>query len=509
MTDSSSLSSSIGSQSLTNFERNFITITVMIVAIIEILDMTIVNVALPAMMGDLGANADQITWILTSYIVSSAIVMPLTGFFVTYFGRKKLLLTSITGFLLFSMLCGLSTSLTEIILFRIGQGMFGALLVPLSQYILNDAYPKKDRGKAMAIWGIGLMVAPILGPTVGGYITDAMSWRWIFYINVPVCIGAFFLATRFIKETVSEKKYIDWVGLLLLALGIGALQIFLDRGNTDNWFHSNSILILCFVWVCSFIIFIVRGINKPDNIINLKLFKSRNFTITVIMLSVSGIAIFGIIAVIPIMLERLMGYTPKMAGIFMAPRALASAVGMFSASFLIKKIDPRWLIGLGLVLFAYSAFLMCSFNLQASFEAMMWPNMLMGLGGGLFFVPLSTVSLNSLPDKYIAEGTGFFNFGRNLGASIGISILSTLLSRETQINWHRLAGHITRTSYPFLHWLQANGLSFSPIAITRVADEVLRQSNMIAFLDSFWFVVVSAIAVLPLILLMKKVNLHN
>ena len=299
MTDSSSLSSSIGSQSLTNFERNFITITVMIVAIIEILDMTIVNVALPAMMGDLGANADQITWILTSYIVSSAIVMPLTGFFVTYFGRKKLLLTSITGFLLFSMLCGLSTSLTEIILFRIGQGMFGALLVPLSQYILNDAYPKKDRGKAMAIWGIGLMVAPILGPTVGGYITDAMSWRWIFYINVPVCIGAFFLATRFIKETVSEKKYIDWVGLLLLALGIGALQIFLDRGNTDNWFHSNSILILCFVWVCSFIIFIVRGINKPDNIINLKLFKSRNFTITVIMLSVSGIAIFGIIAVIP------------------------------------------------------------------------------------------------------------------------------------------------------------------------------------------------------------------
>ena len=488
------------------FAKTMITITVMLVTIIEILDMTIVNVALPPMMGELGANSDQITWVLTSYIVSSAIIMPLTGFLVTRFGRKKLLLTNILGFLAASMLCGLSTTLAQIVFFRVCQGVFGAALVPLSQYILSDIFERKDQGKAMAIWGIGVMVAPVLGPTLGGYITEVMNWRWVFYINLPVCLLTFFLALQFIKETPTEHQKIDWTGLSLMAIGIGCLQIFLDRGNTNDWFSSKLIVALCVVWVFALTIFVIRGLTNKDNIINLHLFKNRNFMAATVMLTIFGIALFGVVSILPIMLEHLMGYTAELAGLFMAPRAIASAVGMLFASMLMKKYDNRLIILIGIVLTAYGTYGMCFYDLHSSFMSMIWPTIIQGLGTGLFFVPLSTAALSTLSEEDAAEGAGLFNFGRNLGGSIGISLISTLITRESQINWNRMTSYVHAASYRFQHWKAAvhHVIATSPFVLQQVVTEVEKQSSMIAFIDAYWIVAWGLIMMLPLILVMQK-----
>jgi len=496
----------INPKNISAFNKTFITITVMLATIIEILDMTIVNVALPPMMGELGANSDQITWVLTSYIVSSAIVIPLTGFLVTRFGRKKLLLTNIIGFLIASMLCGLSTTLAQIVFFRTCQGVFGAALVPLSQYILSDIFEKKDQGKAMAIWGIGIMVAPVLGPTLGGYITEAMNWRWVFYINLPVCLLTFFLALQFIKETPTKPQKIDWTGLALMAIGIGCLQIFLDRGNTNDWFNSKLIIILCVIWIFALTIFVIRGLTYKDNIINLRLFKNRNFMAATVMLTIFGIAMFGIISVVPIMLEHLMGYTAELAGLFMAPRAVAAAIGMLVTSKLMKHYDHRLIILLGIVLTAYGTYGMCYYNLYSSFSSMLLPTIIQGFGSGLFFVPLSTAALSTLSPKDAAEGAGLFNFGRSLGGSIGISLISTLITRESQINWNRLTSYIHAASYRFEHWKNAihHVITTSPFVIQQAVTEVEKQSMMIAFVDAYWIVALGLIIMLPLILVMKK-----
>jgi len=490
-------------------DRWLITATVMLVTIIEILDTTIVNVALPPMMGELGASSDQITWVLTSYIVAAAIVMPLTGFLVARFGRKKLLLTNIAGFLIASMLCGLSTSLFQIVLFRIFQGIFGAALVPMSQYILSDIYSKEEQGKAMAIWGIGIMVAPILGPTLGGYITEVLNWRWVFYINLPVCTVAFLLALQVIKDTPKKHEKVDWIGLLLMATGIGCLQVFLDRGNTSDWFSSKLIIFLMVIWVVALAAFIFRGIFYEDNIINLRLFKNRNFAASTVVVTVFSIGMFGVVAVQPLMFEHLMGYTAELAGLLLAPRGLSSALGMILSSQLIKRYDTRLIMIIGIMFSAYGTYLMYQFNLDISFSVMVWPNIITGFGNGMLFVPLASTPFQSLPEKDAAEASGLFNFGRNLGASIGISLLSTLITRETQINWNRLSGYAHYANTNFKQWVQAQSHTLTQSQIyAHLATEVHRQSMMIAFLDAYGIVAISLLAMLPLIFLIQKSTKH-
>lgn len=482
-----------------------ITATVMLVTIIEILDMTIVNVALPPMMGQLGANADQITWVLTSYIVASAIMMPLTGFLVARVGQKKLLLINITGFLLASMMCGLSQSLAQIVFFRVIQGMFGAALVPMSQYILSNIFAPEEQSKAMAIWGIGIMIAPILGPTLGGYITASLTWRWVFYINVPVCLLTFFLTLQFIPETKTKRAPVDWFGLFLMIVGIGALQIFLDRGNTNDWFSSKLIVILCVIWIFALAAFFIRGFRIDDNIINLRLLKNRNLTAATLVLTIFGAALFGIIAITPIMLEHLMGYTAKLAGLFMAPRGIATAIGLLLAARLSRFLDTRLIVGSGIIICAFGSWLFCQFNLYSSFYAMIIPTLFIGFGGGLFFVPLSTKALASLSDQDAAEGSGLFNFGRSLGGSIGISIISTIITRQSQINWNRLTGQIQASSDRFQHWMQLQHLSMTSAKdMTIVMNEIARQSSMIAFNDAYFAVAIALICMLPLLLIMRK-----
>lgn len=486
-----------------------ITISVMLVAIIEVLDMTIVNVALPPMMGALGANSDEITWVLTAYIVSSAIVMPLTGLLVKLVGRRTLLMINITGFMITSLLCGLSVSLTEMVFLRTLQGIFGASLIPLSQYILRDTYPPKEHGHAMAIWGVGIMVAPVLGPTLGGYITSWLNWRWIFFINVPVCIVAFSLTLFNITETAREYIRIDWYGLALMVIGIGCLQIVLDRGNTSGWFSSNFILIMSIAAAIGLLTFIHKGVHDKENIINLMLFRYRNFWLCCTILLIYSMGIIGMISVQPILLENLFNYNAQTAGLAMAPRALASALTMIAAGFLTDKIDNRWMIFTGVGLTAIGSYLTAHINLHTSFDLFAWYGFIQGLGMGLVFTPLSTLALSEMAGKEMAEGAGLFSFSRSIGSSIGISILSTTISRETQVNWHQLGGHLVTTQYNFQRWLQLKGMSIhNPQDVHQIAQKLHQQATMVAFVDTFWLVTLSSALLLPFVFFLKRAP-HN
>jgi DHA2 family multidrug resistance protein len=486
-------------------KRWFIAIAVMLVTVMEVLDMTIVNVALPAMTGSLSATTDQITWVLTSYVVSAAIMMPLTGFLINRIGSKKLLLLNIVGFLLSSMLCGMATSLTMMVLFRIMQGVFGAALVPLSQYILRNTFPPDQIMKAMAIWGVGIMTAPVLGPTIGGYITEIANWRWIFYINIPVCALAFFMCLRLIKETEIKIIKIDWLGILLLALGIGSLQIFLDRGNTVDWFDAASIRWLFMMTISALAIFIYRGMKINNNIINLHLFLDRNFSLGCALLALFCAGMLGILTLQPLLMENLMNYPPDLAGVVMAPRGIASAVAMACVPLLVKNIDTRFIIAIGIILCGIGTYAMTLLNLEISVMPFILLGIVQGLGMGLFFVPISSITFATLQRSDYAEATGLFSFWRSLGVSIGISLLSTLITREGQINWNTLNNNIQNFNPNLQYWLtQHHGQLNNSITLQQLTEQVSQQANAIAFLDAFYAVTIGFFLMVPLVFLFKK-----
>lgn len=490
---------------VTGITRWFIAAAVMLVAIIEVLDMTIVNVALSHMMGALGATRDQVTWVLTSYIVASAIVMPLTGLLVGQLGRKKLLLIDIAGFLAASAFCGISTSLGQMVIFRILQGVFGASLIPLSQYVLLDTFTKNERGKAMAVWGMGIMVGPILGPTLGGYIIDVLDWRWIFYLNIPICALAFLMTLRFIKETPLVKRNIDWVGLILMTIGVGSLQIFLDRGQTDDWFESKYIIVLMVVSLITLTVFIVRGWQRKDsNIINLHLFADGNFTRSCLVMLMFAMGLFSLIALQPLMMQELMDYSPYLAGLVMGPRGISSAMAMILVARFLPLFDPRWFLMSGLIILTATSFMMSHFSLSISFKAMAIVSFIQGFGIGFFFVPLSTIAFNTLSPSSQAEASGLFNFSRSLGTSIGISVVSTYLARDSQVSWNNLIGRLTLTDPNLQTWLQAQNLTLQDNhAIAHLVSELGRQSGMVAFVHTFWFIGLFFLCALPLVMFLK------
>lgn len=488
-----------------NLTKWLIAFSVILVTVIEVLDMTIVNVALPHMMGALGANTDQITWVLTSYIVASAIVMPLTGFLVGFFGRKQILLICISGFLVSSLLCGISTSLTEMVIFRITQGMFGSLLIPLSQYILIETFPENERGKAMALWGIGVMVAPILGPTLGGIITESWNWRWIFFINIPVCALAFLMIFQLLKQSEQIKRKIDWISLTWMFLGVGCLQTFLDRGQTEDWFESKLIISLMMISFISLTIFIYRSLKYPNPLINLRVFKDINFAQSCFMVLCFGGAFFSIIVLQPIMMQNLMGYSPYYAGLVMAPRGLTSAITMIFIPKLLSKIDARWLMAIGLLILSYSSFLMSGFTLTSSFKYMSIVSAIQGVGVGAFFVPLSTIAFSNLPTDQQAEGSGLYNFTRNIGMSIGISAASTFYVRSSQMNWNNLISNLSLTNVNLQNWLNQQFASIhDPYIIAYLTTQLSKQANMIGFINTYWLIGAALLMIAPLTFLLKR-----
>lgn len=486
--------------------RWFIVAAVMLSTIMEILDTTIVNVSLPHMMGSLSADRDQISWVLTSYIVAAGILMPLTGFLVNRFGCKRLLLMNIVGFMIASALCGFSTNLTEMVVFRLLQGLFGASLVPLSQFILRDTFPREEQPKMMAIWGIGVMAAPVMGPTLGGYITDVLNWRWVFYINVPVCVLDFFLVLAFIKQSPMKKEIIDWIGLTLMVVSVGALQLFLDRGEVDDWFASSSIRWLFIIFIITLVLFLRHSLKAKNSIINIRLFANPNFAFGTLTMGFFAASVLGCLALFPQMLETLFNYSSNLSGLTMAPRGIASAITMAIASrFMMKGMDPRALIVFGLMIGAYSTWLLSGITLETNLQYIIFLGVIQGLGIGCFFMPLSAIVFSTLPNESVAEAAGLFSFGRNIGNAMGISLLTTYLDRDTQTNWHLLGAHIQSSNANLMHWLDVQQLNLSdPHTIGRLANIIATQANFIAYMHTFKMAAVLLVVALISVLFIKK-----
>ena len=487
-------------------ERLLITLAVMSATLIQVLDTTIVNVALPHMAGELGATTDQVSWVLTSYLVSSAIVMPLTGYFADTIGRKKYLIGCIAGFVLASALCGIAQSLFQIVLFRLLQGVFGAALVPLSQAIMTDAYPPEDRGKAMAIWGLGVMVGPVLGPTLGGWLTDVASWRWTFYINVPVGALSLFLAMASIPESTKRERRMDWTGLILLGTGVAGLQYALDRGTTQDWFAANDIRLAALLAVVGVVGFAWHSLRLGAHaLFDLRIFKDRNFAIACAAMLALGLGLFGGLVLQPVLLEGLLGYPIVTTGLVMAPRGVATAIAMLIVGRLVGKVDARLLVGTGMVVSALGSYSMTKYSLDISTFWIIWPALLQGLGLGLIFVPLSTIAYATLPRQRMAEAAGIYSLVRTIGAAVGISFVTTLMTRQAQVLWNELGANITRYNPAYLEYLRGLHLTpTDPHALALVAAQVAQQAQMGAILDVFKVTAWSFVAMLPLVLLLRR-----
>ena len=494
-------SSSVKSNSL------IITIAVMSATLMQVLDTTIVNVALPHMQGSLNATPDRISWTLTSYLVASAIFMPLTGYFADILGRKKYLLWCIGGFTLASMLCAVATSLAQMVIYRVLQGVCGAALVPLSQAIMADTYPPEKMGKAMAIWGVGVMVGPILGPTLGGYLTDIANWRWTFYVNLPIGIMAFLLAWRFIPETKLKQRSFDWVGFIFIAIAVGALQYLLDQGNQEDWFNSRLIQVAaCFV-VAGLVGFVSYSLvfgSSRTLVFDLKIFKDRNFMLSGLLFLISGIGLSGSMVMLPILLENLMNYPVLLTGFMMTPRAFSAMFSMMIVGRMCGSIDPRRLIIIGLLISALGTYFGSYYSLEVNKWWLIWPSIVQGLGLGLVFIPLSTLTFATLATQLRAEAAGLSSLMRTLGSSIGISIVLTVFTRHTQIAWNQLVGFINPYNANTASYLQHLHLKLtSAKALTLLQGELARQAAMLAMVNVFIFIMLSFLVMLPLVLLLK------
>ena len=486
-------------------ERLLSSLAVLIAVLMVILDMTVVNVALPDMMGALGATPDQITWVLTSYIVAEAIVIPMSGFLSERFGRKNVLVASVAGFVVASMLCGQSSTLFQMVLFRLLQGAFGASVVPLSQATMVDSYDAQSRGKAMAVWGIGVLLGPIMGPTVGGFITDHLGWQWVFYINLPIGIVNLVLLALYIRPTKAMRVPIDWLGAALLAIGVGSLQMLLDRGNVEDWLQSPLIVFLGIVSFVCLAVFVIRSFNRPDAILRLNLLKDRNLATATFLIMAFGVGMLSTIALQPLFLEHLLGYPASTAGLVMAPRGVAVMIGMVVVAALISHVDSRWLVFFGLTLSTVGTYVTTrTYNLEIDNFWIILPTIVQGIGMGMIFVPLSTLAYQTLPKEASDQAAGIFNIARTIGGSLGIAIAATILTRASQQNWQTLGGALDPYN-PALHaWFNAAGLSASdPRAQQLLGAELMRQSMMIGFIEAFGFITLSFLVLIPFVLLLK------
>ena len=489
----------------TPLERGLTTVSIMLATIMQALDTTIANVALPHMQGSMAATQDQISWVLTSYIVAAAIMTPPTGFLAARFGRKKLFMVSVTGFTIASMLCGAAVSLPEMVLFRLLQGAFGAGLVPLSQAVLLDTYPKEKHGSAMAMWGMGVMLGPILGPTLGGYLTEFYNWRWVFYINLPVGLMALFGIMAFVPET--KKKIglsFDWFGFALLSLAIGALQMMLDRGESQNWFSSWEIIIEIALAIMCLYMFIVHMFTAKNPFLEPGLFTDRNFVIGLFFIFIVGVVLLATLALLPPFLQNLMGYPVMTAGMLLAPRGVGTMIAMMFVGRLVGKVDIRLLILFGLFMTALSLYQMMGFTTDVSEYTIIRTGIIQGIGLGFIFVPLSTITFATLNPHYRTEGTAMFSLMRNIGSSIGISVMTTMLTQNTQVVHSSLAATLT----PFRMALQSPWLPESwdwqtatgAIALNKI---VTAQASTVAYLNDFQAMMWIVIAVVPLLMLMQ------
>jgi len=485
--------------------RGLITVAIMLATIMQVLDTTIANVALPTMTGDLGASADTINWVLTSYIVAAAIMTPVTGWLADRFGRKELFLTTVVGFTVMSMLCGVSWSLESMVAFRVAQGLFGAAIVPLSQTFLLDINPKERHGSAMALWGAGIMVGPIIGPTLGGWLTESFNWRWVFFINLPVGIIAVAGMAIYLPAIGKRLRTFDFFGFAMLSLGVGALQLMLDRGGEVDWFSATEIWIELGLTLTGFWIFIVHTVTAEHPFIDPKIFVDRNFATGLVFIFVIGIILLASLALLPPMLSRIFGYPTITTGLIMAPRGVGTMVSMIVVGRIISKVDARYLVVLGLLLTAYSLYVMAEFTPQMDNYLIIETGIVQGLGLGLVFVPLSTVAFATLDPRFRTDAASLFSLVRNLGSSIGISIVTVVLARNLQINHAEIGAGMTPFN-PNLVEAMPSAAAGDPMALMQLDSLVNIQALMISYVNDFKLMMIVTLCALPLVFLLKKPN---
>jgi DHA2 family multidrug resistance protein len=483
--------------------RMVITASIMLASIMQSIDNTIANVALPRIQGALSATQDQMAWVLTSYIIAAAIMTPLSGWLAGQFGRKRILLYSIVGFTVASMLCGLAQSLPQIVAARLLQGLCGAALVPMSQAVLLDINPPAHHARAMAIWVMAVTIGPIIGPALGGWLTENYNWRWVFYINVPFGILAFLGIASAMSETAIGRSRFDFFGFTALSVGIGALQLMLDRGQLRDWFSSKEIWIEAGIAGMALYLFIVHMLTTAKSpFVSPALFKDRNFLTGNVFIFIVGAVLFATLALLPPLLQDLLNYPVLTTGLVTAPRGLGTFCAMFIVGRLMGKIDTRVIIAAGFAMTAFSSWQMAGFDLQMDSAIVIWSGLAQGLGTGFVYVPLAAVTFATLSPVLRNEGTAIFSLTRNLGSSIGISMVETLLTRYTQIMHSTLAEHVTAYS-PMLRARVPNGL---PTLQTLAAlnATVTQQAAMIAYDNDFKLMTVLSLASIPLVLLLRK-----
>jgi DHA2 family multidrug resistance protein len=486
--------------------RTAITASIMLATIMQGVDNTIANVALPHIQGSLSVAQDQAAWVLTSYIVAAAITMPLTGWLAGRFGIKYIFLISVGGFTLASALCGSATSLAELVTFRLLQGICGAGLVPLSQSVLMQINPPERHGQAIAVWGIGVMLGPICGPMLGGWLTENYSWRWIFYINLPVGVVSFLGILFFIREgRHAHREAFDFFGFGALSIAIGAMQMLLDRGELKDWFGSTEIWVEAAIAGVAGYLFIVHTVTTDErSFLNRDLLKSPNFAVGTILMFLVGGILSGTLALVPTMLQSLMNYPVFTTGLVTSPRGVGTMAAMFLVGRLINRVDNRLIIVAGLLMTVASLWQMTGFSLQMGMGPVVTSGVLQGFGLGCTFVPLNTLALSNLPRHIMTQGTALRSVMRNLGGSIGISVFVAVLTQNTQIVHARLVEHL-RPDNPLaqIPLLSAPHSLTSPSGIAALNAEVTRQAAMVAYIDVYRFMMIIVAATIPLLLLVR------
>jgi DHA2 family multidrug resistance protein len=497
-----------------------IAITVTLATFMEVLDTSIANVALPHIAGSLSAGQDESTWVLTSYLVSNAIVLPLSGWLSSIMGRKNFYMSCVALFTVSSFLCGLAPNLATLIIFRVLQGAGGGGLQPSEQAILADTFPPAKRGMAFAVYGIAVVTAPAIGPTLGGWITDNFTWRWIFFINIPVGIISLLLTSRLIQDPpylkrrkLSETK-IDYVGLGFVALGLGALQIVLDKGQRDDWFESHFILILSLIAAASLIFVIIWEWRHKDPIIDLHLFKDRTFAVSNLLMFMLGFALLGSTLLLPLFMQTLLGYTAEEAGLALMPGGFTIIVLLPLVGFLLSRYSPRWLLFFGLIVLSGSLFHMAGFDLEMDFRTAAVARMFQAAGMAFLFVPINTAAYAFLPRDKNNAASGLMNLARNIGGSVGISLVTTMLDRRSQVHLNDLSRNLSSGNPALRSMLagasramQAHGSSAALAtkqAYALVEGTLQRQATMLAYIDDFRFLAVAILLMVPLVFLMKK-----
>jgi MFS transporter, DHA2 family, multidrug resistance protein len=493
---------------------------VMLATFMEVLDTSVANVALPHIAGSLASTTDEATWVLTAYLVANAIVLPLSGWFSTLFGRKRFYMTCVLIFTISSTMCGLAPNLGMLILFRVLQGLGGGALQPVSQAILRETFPREKQGMAMAVYGMGVVLAPVVGPTLGGWITDNFTWRWIFLINIPVGICSLLFTSMLIfdppylrRKSIAQGLKIDYIGLGLLATGLAALEITLDEGQRNDWFSSMGIVTAAITAVVCLVSVVFWELRQKDPIVDFRLLKDRNFGISTVALFVLGFVLYGSTAALPLFLQTLLGYTATQSGMALSPGGLAILVMMPIVGFLLGRVQARWLVVFGLLVSAYGLHLMTQFDLNIDFRHAMDARIVQSLGLAFMFVPINTMAFYSIDKQYTSYATGLINLARNIGGSTGIALSTTLVARRQQFHQQRLLEHLDPTNPTYQSFLaNAQQLFMSKggdavHAMTQAQGMlygmVLRQATLLSFLENFRVLAIAFLCVIPLMFFMK------